>query len=94
MTYFSLQVVITHNLQIDKVSLLLAPFERRDFVGLDMESRSNRKRSVGRMTKHLGDLSLQAGLASDALGHYQTAADILRSINDWLWLAGELNKIY
>lgn len=55
-----------------------------------MESRSNRKRSLGRMTKHLGDLSLQAGLFTDALTHYQTAADILRSINDWLWLAGNL----
>jgi len=33
----------------DKVSLLLAPFEKRDFVGLDMESRNNRKRCVGRV---------------------------------------------
>lgn len=59
-----------------------------------MESRSNRKRSLGRMTKHLGDLSLQAGLFADALTHYQTAADILRSINDWLWLAGNLPNFF
>ncbi|KAL1123080.1 hypothetical protein AAG570_002168 [Ranatra chinensis] len=72
--------------KIERVSLLLAPFERKDFVGLDMESRSNRKRSVGRMTKHLGDLCLQAGLLGDALTHYHAAADTLRSINDWLWL--------
>ncbi|KAF6213902.1 hypothetical protein GE061_011627 [Apolygus lucorum] len=72
--------------KIDKVSLLLAPFEKKDFVGLDMESRSNKKRCVGRMTKHLGDLCLQAGLPVDALNHYQAAAETLRSINDLLWL--------
>lgn len=74
--------------QIDRVSLLLAPFEKRDFVGLDMESRSNRKRCLGRMTKHLGDLCLQAGLPGDALGYYTTAVESLRAINDWLWIGG------
>ncbi|XP_049774968.1 protein brunelleschi [Schistocerca cancellata] len=74
--------------KIDRVSLLLAPFEKKDFVGLDLESRSSRKRCVGRMTKHLGDLSLQAGMLGDALSYYSSAADILRSVNDWLWLAG------
>ncbi|BES92168.1 trafficking protein particle complex 9 [Nesidiocoris tenuis] len=72
--------------KIDKVSLLLAPFEKKDFVGLDMESRSNKKRCVGRMTKHLGDLCLQAGLAPEALNHYHAAVETLRSINDLLWL--------
>lgn len=71
--------------------MLLAPFERRDFVGLDMESRSNRKRCIGRMTKHLGDLCLQAGLPADALTHYHTAVDILRGINDWLWIGGMIS---
>ncbi|XP_075217129.1 trafficking protein particle complex subunit brun isoform X2 [Lycorma delicatula] len=74
--------------KIDRVSLLLAPFEKRDFVGLDMESRSNRKRCLGRMTKHLGDLCLQAGLPDDALGYYTTAVESLRAINDWLWIGG------
>lgn len=73
--------------KIEKVPLLLAPFEKRDFVGLDMESRSNRKRCTGRLTKHLGDLSLQAGLIQEALTYYHSAIDILRSINDWLWIA-------
>jgi hypothetical protein len=68
--------------------LLLAPFERKDFVGLDLESRSNRKRCLGRMTKHLGDLSLQAGLVTEALGCYSSAVDILKAVNDWLWLGG------
>lgn len=72
--------------KIDKVSLLLAPFERKDFVGLDLDTRSNRKRCNGRMTKHLGDLSLQAGLVMEALDHYNNASEILKSINDWLWL--------
>ncbi|PSN54921.1 hypothetical protein C0J52_01648 [Blattella germanica] len=74
--------------KVERVSLLLAPFERKDFVGLDLESRSNRKRCVGRMTKHLGDLSLQAGLAAEALSYYNSAVDILKAVNDWLWLGG------
>lgn len=79
--------------KIDKVSLLLAPFEKKDFVGLDLESRTNRKRCVGRMTKHLGDLSLQVGLSSEALGFYHSATDILRAVNDWLWLGAALEGL-
>ncbi len=70
-----------------KIPLLCAPFERRDFVGLDMESRGNRKRTLGRFKKHLGDLSLMCGLVKEAYDLYEQAADILRSCNDWLWLA-------
>lgn len=76
--------------KVDRVSLLLAPFERKDFVGLDLESRANRKRCVGRMTKHLGDLCLQAGLSNEALGYYVNGAEILKTVNDWLWLGGAL----
>ncbi|XP_003400188.1 protein brunelleschi isoform X1 [Bombus terrestris] len=72
--------------KIDRVSLLLAPFEKKDFIGLDLESRNNRKRCVGRMTKHLGDLCLQAGLPADALSNYNSAASVLQAVNDWLWL--------
>ncbi|XP_033330236.1 trafficking protein particle complex subunit brun isoform X2 [Megalopta genalis] len=72
--------------KIDRVSLLLAPFEKKDFIGLDLESRNNRKRCVGRMTKHLGDLCLQAGLPADALSNYNNAASTLQAVNDWLWL--------
>ena len=71
--------------KVEKVALLIAPFERRDFVGLDMESRNNRKRIVGRVTKNLADLSLQAGLLDTALSLYHSACDTLRSINDLLW---------
>lgn len=70
----------------DKVSLLLAPFEKRDFVGLDMESRNNRKRCVGRVMKNLADLSLQAGLLDDALSLYHNANETLRSVGDSLWV--------
>lgn len=38
------------------------------------------------MTKHLGDLCLQAGLTNESLSYYATAADTLKTINDWLWL--------
>ncbi|XP_072944663.1 protein brunelleschi isoform X1 [Epargyreus clarus] len=73
--------------KLEKVSLLLAPFEKKDFVGLDMESRNNKKRCMGRVTKNLADLTLQAGLVSDALNIYHSAAEVLKSVNDWLWLA-------
>ncbi|XP_012285614.1 protein brunelleschi [Orussus abietinus] len=72
--------------KVDRVSLLLAPFEKKDFIGLDLESRNNKKRCLGRMTKHLGDLCLQAGLPGDALNLYNSAANILQAVNDWLWL--------
>ncbi|XP_011499919.1 PREDICTED: protein brunelleschi isoform X2 [Ceratosolen solmsi marchali] len=72
--------------KIDKVALLQAPFEKKDFIGLDLESRNNRERCVGRATKHLGDLCLQAGLPGDALNNYNSAIGTLQSVNDWLWL--------
>jgi hypothetical protein len=50
---------------------------------MDLESRTHRKRCVGRWRKQVGDLSLQAGLISEALEHYQAAADVLRPANDW-----------
>lgn len=72
--------------KLDRVPLLVAPFEKKDFIGLDLESRNNKRRCVGRMTKHLGDLCLQAGLVADALSHYNSAAGTLYAVNDWLWL--------
>lgn len=72
--------------KLERVSLLYAPFEKKDFVGLDMESRQNKKRCTGRMTKHLGDLCLQAGLITDSLQYYSNAAEVLKAVNDWLWL--------
>lgn len=72
--------------KIDKVVLLLAPFEKKDFVGLDLESRNNRKRCMGRATKHLGDLTFQAGLIPESLTLYHTASETLRAISDSLWL--------
>ena len=50
--------------------------------------RTYRKRCFGRLKKHTGDLCLQAGLPAEALLHYQTSAETLRGIHDWLWLAG------
>ena len=77
----------------DRLPLLCAPFERKDFVGLDMESRNNRKRVLGRLKKHLGDLSLQAGKLAEAWNYYQVAVDVLRPANDWLWLAASLEGL-
>lgn len=98
--------------KLDKVTLLLAPFEKKDIIGLDLESRANKRkygsqifgykrlffligkivcfRSVGRGTKHLADLTLQAGLPAEATAHYAAAIDVLKSANDWLWLGGNV----
>ncbi|KAG5674986.1 hypothetical protein PVAND_004928 [Polypedilum vanderplanki] len=74
--------------KFDKVNLLLAPFEKKDFVGLDMESRNNKKRIMGRITKNLADLTLQCGLIAESLNYYHAASETLRSISDSLWLGG------
>ena len=42
------------------------------------------------MKKHIGDLSLLAGLPQDALCHYTIAIEQLRIINDMLWLAAAI----
>lgn len=72
--------------KFDKMTLLLAPFEKKDFVGLDMESRNNKKRIMGRVTKNLADLSLQCGLTAESLNYYHASSETLRSISDSLWL--------
>ncbi|XP_035908823.1 protein brunelleschi [Anopheles stephensi] len=72
--------------KLEKAPLLLAPFEKKDFVGLDLESRNNKKRCIGRMTKHLGDLTLQAGLVAESLNFFHAASETLRAISDSLWL--------
>lgn len=40
------------------------------------------------MRKHVGDLCLQAGMLQDSLVHYHMAVELLRSVNDFLWLGG------
>lgn len=46
------------------------------------------------MRKHVGDLSLMAGMTQDAFVHYQTAYEILKGANDWLWMAGKFTLEY
>ncbi|KAJ8784932.1 hypothetical protein J1605_007488 [Eschrichtius robustus] len=42
------------------------------------------------MRKHVGDLCLQAGMLQDSLVHYHMSVELLRSVNDFLWLGGEV----
>uniref|UniRef100_A0A8C7FE45 Trafficking protein particle complex subunit 9 n=1 Tax=Oncorhynchus kisutch TaxID=8019 RepID=A0A8C7FE45_ONCKI len=77
----------------DKIPLLCVPFEKKDFVGLDTDSRHYKKRCQGRMRKHVGDLCLQAGMLQDALVHYHMAVELLRSVNDFLWLGAALEGL-
>ncbi|KAK3598150.1 hypothetical protein CHS0354_030672 [Potamilus streckersoni] len=48
--------------------------------------RSYKKKCQGRLRKHLADFCLQAGLPGEAMLHYNTALDILKPVNDWLWM--------
>lgn len=59
-----------------------------------MESRNNKKRCMGRVTKNLADLTLQSGLLGDSLSMYHSSAEILKSVNDWLWLAAAKEGMY
>ncbi|XP_061885324.1 trafficking protein particle complex subunit 9 isoform X1 [Entelurus aequoreus] len=87
----------------DKIPLLCVPFEKKDFVGLDTDSspvslllgakRHYKKRCQGRTRKHVGDLCLQAGMLQDALVHYHMAVELLRAVNDFLWLGAALEGL-
>ncbi|XP_075437898.1 trafficking protein particle complex subunit 9 isoform X2 [Ascaphus truei] len=77
----------------EKIPLLYVPYEKKDFVGLDPDSRHFKKRCQGRMRKHVGDLSLQAGMLQDALVHYHMAVELLRAVNDFVWLAAALEGL-
>lgn len=46
------------------------------------------------MRKHVGDLCLQAGMLQDALVHYHMAVELLRGINDFLWLGGRSGVLF
>jgi hypothetical protein len=61
-----------------RLPFLCAPFEKKDFVGLDLESRTNKKRTFGRQRKHLADICLLCDALSDAHQYYEAAADILK----------------
>ncbi|KAF8791574.1 Trafficking protein particle complex subunit like protein [Argiope bruennichi] len=66
---------------------LTAPFEKKNFVGIDTDTKVYKKRCLGRMKKHIGDLALQAGLPLEALPLYLSSTEYLKSGQDWLWLA-------
>ncbi|KAK2184647.1 hypothetical protein NP493_259g02024 [Ridgeia piscesae] len=71
----------------ERIPMLTAPFEKKDMVGLDIDSRTYRKRYQGRLRKQTGDLCLLAGLPGEAVLQYQAALDILKVAADWLWVA-------
>lgn len=77
------RVAALGNIEKDRLPFLCAPFERKDLIGVDLESRTLRKRSAGRWRKHVADLTFQAGLTVEAFEHYQAAVDALRPVNDW-----------
>ncbi|XP_022357844.1 trafficking protein particle complex subunit 9 isoform X2 [Enhydra lutris kenyoni] len=45
------------------------------------------------MRKHVGDLCLQAGMLQDSLVHYHMSVELLRSVNDFLWLGAALEGL-
>ena len=79
--------------QHEKMPLLMAPFERKSSQGIDIESRSFRKKLQGRLKKHVGDLCLLAGLPQEALAAYNGALENLRVSQDHLWVASCLESL-
>lgn len=73
--------------KMDKIPLLTAPFEKKDLIGLDTDTRSFRRKCMGRMRKHIADLSLLAGLPQESLTNYNSAIEQLKAVGDKLWLA-------
>nr|XP_027201589.1 trafficking protein particle complex subunit 9-like [Dermatophagoides pteronyssinus] len=71
----------------DKIPLLMAPCEKKDLIGLDTDTRSFRRKCLGRMQKHIADLSLMTGLPQESFLNYITAIEYLKGVNDKLWLA-------
>uniref|UniRef100_A0A0K0FIK1 Trafficking protein particle complex subunit 9 (inferred by orthology to a human protein) n=1 Tax=Strongyloides venezuelensis TaxID=75913 RepID=A0A0K0FIK1_STRVS len=61
--------------------------EEKYQVGLDKQSKSYKKKCVGRLKKQVGDLHMLLGLPAKAVDVYNTAIENLKSANDLLWLA-------
>ncbi|CAM1328735.1 TRAPPC9 (predicted) [Pycnogonum litorale] len=70
-----------------QLPIICAPLENKDILFNDGDIRSQKKKILGRLKKHMGDLSLQSSLPSEALVHYTAAVGLLESTNDFLWLA-------
>ncbi|XP_072794731.1 trafficking protein particle complex subunit 9-like isoform X2 [Vicugna pacos] len=62
----------------NKMLHLCTLFEKKDFMGLDTDSRT----SPG----HMWGLCLQAGMLQDSLIHHHYVVELLQSVNDFLWL--------
>ncbi|RMX55514.1 hypothetical protein pdam_00024127 [Pocillopora damicornis] len=75
--------------KIDKITLIQAPVEHEVFGG-ENDSRTSKRKTIGRSKKYTGDLCMLAGLPQEALSQYLIAGEHLRVVNDLLWLAGAL----
>lgn len=71
------------------ITLLVLSSEKVFSLFLLLFLRHYKKRCQGRMRKHVGDLCLQASMLQDALVHYHMAVELLRGVNDFLWLGGK-----
>ncbi|CAJ0960866.1 unnamed protein product, partial [Mesorhabditis belari] len=77
--------------KVDPPPCPLLPEEEKLRVGTENKtSKTFRRKCIGRCRKHQADYTLLAGLPSQALEHYQNAIELLKSANDFLWLAGAL----
>lgn len=73
--------------KMDKIPLLMAPFEEKALFGLDNDTFAFRRKCMGRMRKHIADLSLLAGLPQESITNYISAIEQLKAVGDKLWLA-------
>ena len=69
---------------------LTAPWEQHPATtsSFDSDGRNFRKKCLGRWKKHTADISLLAGVITDALQYYHASHDILANVGDHIWTAG------
>ena len=73
---------------LDRPNLLTTPFEKNQINSSDNDSKTYRKKCIGRWKKHLADISLLSGLKHEALQNYQLSLEYLTSVNDPVWIGG------
>ncbi|XP_065178784.1 trafficking protein particle complex subunit 9-like [Sycon ciliatum] len=70
--------------------LLRAPPENHGATVDDTRSANRKKRCMGRLMKQKGDLLMLAGETVAAIAWYAEAYEVLKGINDSLWIGGAL----
>eukprot|EP00794_Sanderia_malayensis_P011960 gene11960-13197_t len=80
------------NEKFEKMDLPTAPIEQEQVI-TESDTRTVKRKCLGRNRKLLGDLCLLSGLYQDALYHYNHASENLRMVSDYLWMGAALEGL-